>query len=186
MTEWLRSKGVKATGHHPLGDVNQYHHLLMPPHAHAAGLGEQGRTGLFIDFELGSLVRLGMVTTELDLPTGKPVEKGIRAFCHRCKLCAVSCPVNALPMEGVLDQYFRGVHVYFKVNGDRCIKYFEKKYGCSVCISKCVFAQPNKEKMKKRLERVEQWYNRWILTGDFERLLEKEAVKMGKKIYKPS
>ncbi len=183
LTKWLKEHGVNARGHHPLGDIHQYHHLLMPPHAVYAGLGEQGRTGLFIDFELGSLVRLGIVTTNLDLKIGSPREKGIRIFCHRCKLCAVNCPVNAIPMEGVLDQYFKGVKIKFKINGDRCIKYFEKKYGCSICISTCIFAEQNPVKLKRRMKRIEEWYNRWIITGDFEELLVKEAHKMGKKLF---
>lgn len=174
LTEFLKKNGFHATGHHPLGDKKEYHHVLMPPLAHAAGLGEKGRTGLFIDHELGPLVRIGIVTTDMPLPFGSPVDKGITAFCHRCKLCAVRCPVQALPTEGALEQYKRGIKINFKVNGDRCIKYFSKHYGCGKCISECLLAQPSIEEVKKRIERIETWYHRWILSGELQKMLEAE------------
>ncbi len=174
LPEFLKKNGFHATGHHPLGNTREYHQILMPPLAHAAGLGEKGRTGLFIDHELGPLVRIGVVTTDLSLPMGSPVDKGIAAFCHRCKLCAVKCPVQALPLEGALEQYKKGIKIDFKVNGDRCIKYFSKHYGCGKCISECLLAQPTREEVKKRIDRIETWYHRWILSGELQKMLETE------------
>ncbi len=174
LTEYLKKNGFHATGHHPLGNTQRYHHLLMPPLAYQAGLGEKGRTGLFIDHELGPLVRIGVVTTDMPLPYGSPVDRGITAFCHRCKLCAVKCPVQALPTEGALEQYKRGIKIDFKVNGDRCMKFFSKHYGCGRCISECLLAQPSVEEIKKRIDRIETWYHRWILSGELQKMLEAE------------
>jgi ferredoxin len=173
----LQSMGYEAMGHHPLGDLSEYHHLLIPPHAYLAGLGERGRTGLFIDFEYGSLVRLGAVTTNVNIETNKPIDRGITEFCKRCIYCANKCPVNALPFETTniakLD-YINNIdpELVFKVNGDRCIKYFQKHAGCGICIHHCVINKRDKLETKKRVERIENWYLEWILSG---RLLEEKT-----------
>ncbi|MHA2029894.1 MAG: hypothetical protein ACW99A_18960 [Candidatus Kariarchaeaceae archaeon] len=174
LTRYLRSKGIQATGHHPLGDVNEYHHILMPPHAVAAGLGEKGRTGLFIDHKLGPMVRLGLITTELQFEYNEPVDRGINAFCHRCRYCVPHCPPQALPKGKYLESLQLGKPTVFTIDGDKCMKYFTKHHGCAKCIVKCVLTQPNEKELEKRLERIEIWYNRWIKSGELLNLQNKQ------------
>ena len=42
-------------------------------------------------YPVGSRVRLGAVTTDLELEGGGPRSLGVEAFCRRCKKCAASC-----------------------------------------------------------------------------------------------
>lgn len=170
LTEYLQKHGIQATGHHPLGNSSDYHHILMPPHAMAAGLGEKGRTGLFIDHKLGPLVRLGIVTTSLDLELDHPVDRGVNAFCHRCRYCVPHCPPRALPPDKYLESLKIGVPMKFTIDGDKCIKYFAKHFGCGKCIVKCVLAQPNQTELEKRLNRIEIWYHRWVKSGELFKL----------------
>ncbi len=130
LTTYLKKHGIQTTGHHPLGSASDYHHILMPPHAMAAGLGEKGRTGLFIDHKLGPLVRLGIITTSLDLELDQPENRGVNAFCHRCRYCVPNCPPRALPPDKYLESLRMGVPMKFTIDGDKCIKYFTKHFGC--------------------------------------------------------
>ncbi len=166
LTQFLREGGVQATGHHPLGNVNDYHHILMPPHAEQAGLGEKGRTGLFIDHKLGPLVRIGIVTTSLKLKQGSPNDRGVNAFCHRCRYCVLHCPPRALPPDKYLDSLKDNNPIKFKIDGDKCIKYFTKHYGCGKCIVNCILTKPREEELEKRLKRIEIWYNKWVKSGE--------------------
>jgi ferredoxin len=174
LTKYLRYNGIQATGHHPLGDINEYHHILMPPHAVGAGLGEKGRTGLFIDHKLGPMVRLGIVTTNLQFDYNEPVDRGINAFCHRCRYCVPHCPPQAIPRDKYLESLQLGKPIIFTIDGNKCIKYFTKHYGCAKCIVKCVLAQPNAKELEKRLERIEIWYNRWVKSGELLKMQNKE------------
>ena len=164
LTQWMQENGIDAMGHHPMGDQNEFHHLLLPPHGYYAGLGEQGRTGLFIDHELGPLVRLGMVTTSLELPVNGPIDRGVNAFCQRCKYCISFCPPRAIPDTN--NVFLDNQRKEFTIDGDKCIKYFEKHYGCGKCMVYCVLAKPNKMEIGKRMDRVEQWYQRWVVSGE--------------------
>lgn len=170
LTSFLKEQGVPATGHHPLGDSSDYHHILMPPHAQAAGLGEKGRTGLFIDHKLGPLVRIGIVTTSLDLELDNSVDRGINAFCHRCQYCVSHCPPRALPAEKYLESLKVGVPMKFTIDGNKCIKYFTKHFGCGKCLVKCVLTQPSEVDLEKRLKRIEIWYHRWVKSGELFKL----------------
>lgn len=166
LAKYLRDRGIQATGHHPLGDTNDYHHILMPPHAEHAGLGEKGRTGLFIDHKLGPLVRMGIVTTSLSLKHGSPKDRGINSFCHRCRYCVPYCPPRALPPDKYLDSLMNKKPMKFKIDGDKCIKYFTKHYGCGKCIVNCVLTKPSEIELEKRLKRIEIWNNKWVKSGE--------------------
>jgi len=170
LTSYLKKLGIQATGHHPLGDSSDYHHILMPPHAVKAGLGEKGMTCLFIDHMLGPLVRLGVVTTSLNLEFDQPVDRGVNAFCHRCRYCVPHCPPHALPSDKYLESLKVGVPIKFTINGDKCIKYFAKHFGCGKCIVKCVLTQPNAFELEKRIKRIEIWYHRWVKSGELFKL----------------
>ncbi|RMG22051.1 MAG: hypothetical protein D6732_26385 [Methanobacteriota archaeon] len=165
LTKFLHDLGYDAFGHHPLGNLNEYHHLLLPPHAAAAGLGEKGRTGLFIDHKYGPMVRLGAVQTNAPLNFDHPVDKGINAFCHRCRYCSKYCPPRAIDTTKYIHQLAEGQLVDFKVNGEKCIRYFEKHFACGKCLFHCVLAKPSLEEIKKRVDRIETWYYRWVKNG---------------------
>ena len=163
MTKLIQSFGYNAYGHHPLGNLNEYHALLFPPHAVEAGLGEQGRTGLFIDHQYGPMVRLGIVSTDAPLVHGKPVEKGINAFCHRCIYCAKYCPPRAISQVRMTEPLTN--RLKFSIHGEKCIRYFEKHYACGKCLFHCVLVQPTHEETKKRMDRIANWFTKWVQNG---------------------
>jgi len=173
LAQELVESGVSVFVHHPLGDFEEYHQILLPPHAAQAGLGEQGRTGLFIDYELGPLVRVGGISTDLLIHAGSPVDRGVREFCKKCVYCANKCPVNALPKMTKLESLVSDVEIEFKVNGDRCLKYFSNHYGCGMCMFHCVLAKPTNEEIRHRMSRIEHWYTTWEVPG----ILDSEKKK---------
>ena len=158
----MREKAIQATGHHPLCNTNDYHQIFLPPHAMYAGLGEKGRTGLFIDYKLGPLVRIGIVTTSLELTCASPKDRGINAFCHHCRYCVPHCPPKASPSDKYLESLRNNQSIKFKIDGVRCIKYFSKHFGYGKCIVKCVLIQPSKYELEKRLKLIEIWYQKWV------------------------
>lgn len=60
--------------------------------AQAAGLGTIGRHSLLITPEFGSMVWLGAVLTEAELPPDPLCD----SLCNDCGRCVAACPVNAL------------------------------------------------------------------------------------------
>lgn len=75
------------------GNTGRFRSIVSQKHAaQAAGLGTIGRHSLLITPELGSMVWLGCVLTELELepdPLAGPI-------CDGCGKCVEICPVNAL------------------------------------------------------------------------------------------
>jgi epoxyqueuosine reductase QueG len=112
------------------------------PHKTAAtraGLGWIGRHCQLITRKFGSWVRLGTVFTDMDLPSGSPVE---RSFCGRCIKCVEACPAGALkgspwypglPREEILDVTI--------CNRWKKENYFEfhKGHNCGICSAVCPY-----------------------------------------------
>lgn len=73
--------------------TGRFRSVISQKHAaQAAGLGTIGRHSLLITPEFGSMVWLGAVLTEAELPAD-PVQENI---CNGCNLCVEICPHNAL------------------------------------------------------------------------------------------
>ena len=73
--------------------TGRFRSIVSQKHAaQAAGLGTIGRHSLLITPELGSMVWLGCVLTELELEPDELKE----AVCDDCGLCVSACPINAL------------------------------------------------------------------------------------------
>lgn len=97
--------------------------------AQAAGLGTIGRHSLLITPELGSMVWLGCVLTELELEADALLEP----MCDGCDLCVKACPVNALEGPEVAQKVCGG-HAFGNnpVNGSWEIS-------CHACRDVCPF-----------------------------------------------
>jgi epoxyqueuosine reductase QueG len=112
------------------------------PHKTAAtraGLGWVGRHCQLITRKFGSWVRLGTVFTDMELPSGSPVE---RSFCGRCIQCVEACPAGALkgnpwypglPREEILDVI---ICDHWKKEN-----YYElhKGHNCGICSAVCPY-----------------------------------------------
>ncbi len=112
------------------------------PHKTAAtraGLGWIGRHCQLITRKFGSWVRLGTVFTDMELPSGSPVE---RSFCGRCMQCVEACPAGALkgnqwypelPREEILD-----VTICDRWKKENYFE-FHEGHNCGICSAVCPY-----------------------------------------------
>jgi epoxyqueuosine reductase QueG len=142
----LRALGYSAQAGHPLGGP-----ALYPPLAQAAGLGWQGMHGLLITPGFGPRVRLAAVFVSIeDLPASDSDEHAwIERFCRGCAKCVRECPPAAIRTEPIRHASGRVTCI----EADRCLPYFVRNNGCSLCIRVCPFHQRDHGWLKTRWER---------------------------------
>ena len=101
--------------------------VIAPKIARRAGLGEIGRLGLLVTEKYGPRVRLGVVTTDLELVSDKKVDFGLKAFCESCGICADNCPAGAILSGSVIHE--------------SCYEMW-RNFGtdCGVCLSSCPYS----------------------------------------------
>lgn len=140
LSYYIRSLGYEARNHM---DAN---YLLMPVLvAKDAGLGEIGRNNLLTNKEFGSRLRLGVVTTNLELDLDEPVSFGLEDFCELCKNCAMICPSQSISNETKKES---NGNFNWSISQETCfIKWTYTGTDCGMCISSCPFSQ-NMESMK--------------------------------------
>ena len=131
LTNFIRSKGYRAIGCHPLGGP-----ILYPAMAVKAGLGKIGRQGLLITKKFGPRQRLSVIAVNISpLPDVTQDNFEIDEYCKKCKRCLNLCPVNAIYDEPIIKES----GIVSRIDGEKCIEYFYKTMGCSVCIKECPF-----------------------------------------------
>ncbi len=134
LSYYLRELGYDARNHM---DGN---YLLMAPFtAEAAGLGEIGRMGILVTKEYGPRVRLGVVTTDLELNTDQRKPFGMKEFCKICNKCAENCPSDAIDLG--LPSQLNGEQRW-KTEVEKCFKVWQMSgTDCGICIASCPFSQ---------------------------------------------
>ncbi|MFO8035535.1 MAG: 4Fe-4S dicluster domain-containing protein [Anaerolineales bacterium] len=133
----IRNLGYPARAH-----IDGNYRVIAPLVAQDAGLGEIGRMGLLMTKHLGPRVRIGAVTTTLDLETDAYTpDTALIDFCRICQKCAENCPSRAIPfgpreeIDGALQ---------WKINPDSCFRYWNVVgTDCGRCLSVCPFSHPN-------------------------------------------
>ena len=132
---YIRSLGYPARAHH-----YRNYQVLPVPIAIDGGLGELARCGFLLTKGHGNCLRLSTVTTDLPLECDKPVDIGVQDFCARCKLCAESCPSQAIPPgDKVLT---RGV-LKWTIDPVKCFDFWHKAgTDCGMCIGSCPWSEP--------------------------------------------
>jgi reductive dehalogenase len=132
---------LEARGHSATANFDARYDLILPPMAIHAGLGELGRNNILIADRYGSRVRIGAVTTDLELPHDRPISLGARHFCEICKKCAESCPSRALTTGAMIE--VRGV-AKWPTHVERCYGYWRVAgTDCGVCMAVCPFSHRN-------------------------------------------
>lgn len=134
LSYYIRSLGYEARNHM---DAN---YLLMPVLvARDAGLGEIGRNTVLTTKEYGSRVRLGVVTTNLELDVDEPICFGLEDFCKLCKNCSHTCPSQSLSNE--TERETNG-NLNWVIDQETCyVKWRYLGTDCGMCIASCPFSQ---------------------------------------------
>jgi ferredoxin len=114
-------------------------------------LGEIGRMGLLMTPELGPRVRLGVVTTDIELiPDGRKDGRAVIDFCTICLKCAENCPSKSIPFEDreEIDGAFR-----WRIDADTCFRYWNTVgTDCGRCVTVCPYSH-----LDTRAHRIARW-----------------------------
>jgi len=143
LTAYLRENNFYAQASHPLGGL-----VLYPPLAQKAGLGWLGKHGLLITPQFGSRQRISAIFTNIEnLPFNETNEhQWIKDFCNKCNKCIRKCPPNAIYDTPIIHPSKRETHI----DRSKCLPYFNKNYGCSICLKECVFSNIDYDMIKTK------------------------------------
>lgn len=168
LSYYIRHIGYEARNHM---DANYL--LVAPLVARDAGLGEIGRNGILTTREFGSRVRLGIVSTNLELIEDKPSGFGLHDFCGLCGNCALTCPGKAIPRDEM--QEING-EKRWRISQENCYSMWRNLgTDCGICLTSCPFSQEletlnnveNFENNKELIERVLTEYRTRYKTRPF-------------------
>jgi ferredoxin len=133
----MRQMGYEARAH-----IDGNYRVIAPLVARDAGLGEFGRIGLLMTPRHGPRVRLGVVTTTMELiPDERIPNQAVIDFCTICNKCADNCPSNSIPFEArrVMEGALR-----WRINADTCFNYWNViGTDCGICMTVCPFSHPD-------------------------------------------
>jgi reductive dehalogenase len=158
LAQFIRNLGYEARAH-----IDANYQVICPVVAQDAGLGTIGRMGLLMTPKLGPRVRIGVVTTNLELEViSKTYDSSMLQFCALCKKCAENCPSQAIPFQ--TEKTENGWKPW-KISHEKCFTYWTKSgTDCGRCISVCPFAHPN-----NLMHNLVRWlihrnqFNRWLI-----------------------
>ncbi len=136
------ANAIRRLGYPARAHIDGNYRVIAPLVARDAGLGEIGRMGLLMTPRLGPRVRIGVVTTDLELvPDAATRDATVIDFCNVCRKCADNCPTRAIPFgereenDGVLR---------WRINADTCYRYWcVVGTDCGVCMTVCPYSHPD-------------------------------------------
>ncbi len=151
LTYMLRELGYETRNH-----MDGNYLVVAPVVAEAAGIGQLGRIGLITTPSCGPRVRLGVVTTEMELVADAPKDYGLAEFCEICGICSRTCPGQAIQKE---KRSLINGDMRWQINQENCYERWRSLgTDCGVCMSACPFSQDLElselEKMKDDPERM--------------------------------
>ncbi|MDK2945719.1 MAG: hypothetical protein PWQ85_483 [Geotoga sp.] len=128
---------LKHLGYNAKNHFDSDYDVILSYLAQDSGIGQIGRNGLITNKKLGNRMRLGAVTTNVELEIDKSIDFGLEEFCDKCKKCSYNCPSKAIPKTSLKDENF-----IFSFNPEKCFETWHK-FGtdCGICISSCPFSQ---------------------------------------------
>lgn len=142
LANFLRSNEFAVHAGHPLCGISLY-----VPLAIRAGLGWGGRHGLLITPQFGSRQRISVIYTNIEnLPLSNDNPHAwISDFCSKCGKCIKCCEPGAIFENPIKHESGTVQHIDTK----KCMEYFLKNYGCSVCVKQCPFSSKKYEQLKE-------------------------------------
>ena len=137
VAQFLRSLGYSARAH-----IDGNYQVVCPLVARDAGLGEIGRMGLLMTPKEGPRVRLGVITTNLQLETEKrEKDNSMLDFCLQCKKCAEVCPSKSISFDE--PKLVNGIKRW-QINSESCFTYWCKAgTDCGRCMACCPYSHPD-------------------------------------------
>lgn len=157
IAQFIRNLGFDARAH-----IDANYRVICPIVAQDAGLGVIGRMGLLMTPKLGPRVRIGVITTELELPVDKGSEDLTAVqFCEICKKCATNCPSSAISNNSGKEN---DKWIPWKIDQEKCFTYWCKAgTDCGRCVTVCPYSHPN-----NAIHNTIRWaikqnsFNRWL------------------------
>lgn len=129
MATYLKQLGYRSTFQSEI-----YYLTPLVPLAVDAGLGEIGMHNHLMHPEYGNRVRIGAVLTDLPLKEDAPIDFGVEAFCKRCALCLMNCPMLSISFKKRMVNEKQ----FYKFNDQSCFKIFKNAgTDCGICIQSC-------------------------------------------------
>ena len=137
LAEFIRNLGFDARAH-----IDANYSVICPVVAMDAGLGTIGRMGLLMTPNLGPRVRIGVVTTNLEVEINKKqMDSSVIQFCEICRKCAINCPSNSISYKSSKKEK---LYERWTIDHESCFTYWTKVgTDCGRCISVCPFAHNN-------------------------------------------
>ncbi len=137
LAEFIRLLGYEARAH-----IDGNYRVIAPLVARDAGLGEIGRMTILMTPKQGPRVRLGVVTTTLELVSDhRAADSALVDFCNICKKCADNCPSRSIPFDD--RQEFEGA-LRWKIDPDTCFRYWNAVgTDCGKCMAVCPYSHPD-------------------------------------------
>lgn len=141
-TTLMLAELIRSLGYNAIPSINCT--ALNIPLAVEAGLGQMGRHGKLINPELGSMLRIAKVVTDLPLKHDNPLDFGVIELCQTCRRCARECPVEAISSEKmnkkVLDETAAPGYIKWEIDHKKCYSYWsECATDCSICVAVCSY-----------------------------------------------
>ena len=152
---------IRSLGYNARCQMNGDYQILATPIAVEAGLGERGRNGLLISGENGCFIRLGCITTDIDLEFDTKLNYDIARFCKLCKRCVRTCPAKTINGSDKIDDWI--------INQEKCYSFWRKiGSDCGICISSCPIGQGISAKDIKNLTdmEIESFLKNYTLIND--------------------
>ena len=132
---------IRALGYPARAHIDGNYRVIAPLVARDAGLGELGRMGLLMTPTHGPRVRLGVVTTEIELLVdGRQPDSTIIDFCSFCRKCAENCPSRSIPFDErkEIDGVLR-----WQIDAETCFHYWNViGTDCGRCMAVCPYSHP--------------------------------------------
>jgi ferredoxin len=137
LAEAIRQMGFQARAH-----IDGNYRVIAPLVARDAGLGEIGRMSLLMTPRQGPRVRIGVVTTDLDLQVDeREPDMAMIDFCTICKKCAENCPSKSISFE---DREQVDGALRWRINPESCFMYWNViGTDCGICMTVCPYSHPD-------------------------------------------
>jgi ferredoxin len=130
---------VRYLGYPARAHIDGNYRVIAPLVGRDAGLGEIGRMGILMTPRQGPRVRIGVVTTNLELvPDVYQPYPAVIDFCTICKKCAENCPSKSIPFDGrrEIDGARR-----WQIDSDSCFLYWNVVgTDCAKCMAVCPYS----------------------------------------------